>query len=360
MKTAIVHDWLVSLGGAEKVLIALLELYPSPLYTLLNKCEICDTADVTTSFLQKFPGAKHIYRNLLPFFPKAIESFDLESYNLILSSSHAVAKGVITHPHQLHICYCHTPMRYVWDLHQHYLEEMHPIKRLFAKPLLQQIKTWDLESLNRVHHFIANSNYVAERIKKNYNREATVIYPPVETDLFEVNPRKEDFYITVGRLVSYKKIDLIVEAFGYLADQRLVVIGDGPEMKKIQSKAGKNVELLGRQPDAVMRELIGRAKGFIFAGDEDFGIAVVEAQAAGTPIIAYGHGGLLETVSKETGVFFEEQTIQSLCKALMSFEKQSFDPSTIRRHAERFSRQRFDREYTAFVNEQWNAFNSKS
>ena len=357
MKTAIIHDWIVTLGGAEKVLQAMVQLYPSPVYTLFHKSQLLQIPDVRTSFLQKIPGAEKIYRHLLPLFPQAIESFDLENYNLILSSSHAVAKGVITHPHQLHICYCHTPMRYVWDLYDHYLEEMSPLKRLFAKPLLQRIKMWDLESVNRVHHFIANSLYVAERIKKHYGREATVIYPPVETDLFQVNEKKEEFYIVVARLVSYKKIDLIVEAFRFLPNKRLIVIGDGPEMKKIRSKAGKNVELLGRQPDPLMREMVGKAKGFIFAADEDFGIAVVEAQAAGTPVLAYGQGGLRETVSEKTGIFFEEQTVKSLVEAVLRFEKQIFDPQTIRKHAERFSRQRFEQEYTTFVKEKYESFN---
>jgi len=360
MKTAIVHDWLVSMGGAEKVLKAISALYPSQIYTLVHDPKLFMDREISTSFLQKIPGSKKLYRNFLPFFPLAIEQFDLRSYDLILSSSHAVAKGVLTHPGQLHICYCHTPMRYAWDLYHSYLEEMGVIKKNIAKWILQYLRTWDVKSLDRVDHFISNSQYVARRIKKNYGREATVIYPPVETDVLKVNENKEDFYITVARLVPYKKIDLIVEAFGHLPEKRLVVIGDGPAMNRVRSKAKKNIEILGRQPDEVMRDYLGRAKGFVFAADEDFGIAPLEAQATGTPVIALAKGGSLETVTEKTGLFFQEPTVASLVEAIHRFEKMEFDPWTIRKHAEQFSRQRFNEEFKAFVEEKWESFSLRS
>ncbi len=359
MKTAIVHDWLVSMGGAERVLEAIVKLYPSPIYTLLDHLKLKDY-QTKTSFLQKIPGSSKIYRNLLPLFPKAIESFDLSTYDLILSDSHAVAKGAVTHPKQLHICYCHTPMRYVWDLYETYLVEMSSFKRRLAKPFLRYLKKWDLKTLSRVSHFIANSYYVAERIKKNYGRDASVIYPPVATDLFQISKKKEEFYLTVARLVPYKKIDLIVEAFGHLPSKRLIVIGDGPEMARIKSKAKKNIELLGWQSDELMRDYMGKAKAFVFAADEDFGIATVEAQAAGTPVIAFGHGGSLETVTKETGLFFSEQSVRSIAEAIGRFEQKTFDPNTIRHHASRFSRERFANQYRSFVEQKWAAFSSKS
>lgn len=353
MKTAVVHDWLVSMGGAEKVLQAILDLYPSSVYTLVHDQKMFIEQEVTTSFLQKIPGSKKLYRNFLPFFPMAIEQFDLQSYDLILSSSHAVAKGVITHPGQLHICYCHTPMRYAWDLYHSYLEEMGVIKKNIAKWILRYLRNWDVKSLDRVDHFIANSNYVAERIQRIYGKEAAVIYPPVDIDLLKVNENKEDFYVTVARLVPYKKIDLIVEAFGHLSEKRLVVIGNGPVMSRIRAKAKKNVELLGTQPDNVMREYLGKAKGFVFAADEDFGIAPLEAQASGTPVIALAKGGSLETVTEKTGLFFQEQTVASLVKAIRRFETMEFDPWAIRKHAEKFSRQRFNEAFKTFVEEKW-------
>lgn len=360
MKTAIIHDWLVTIGGSEKVLEAILDLYPSPIYTLvkdekmLRESPFADQL-IEASFLQKFPGSSKWYRNYLPFFPSAIERFKLESYDLILSSSHAVAKGIIKHENQLHLCYCHTPMRYAWDLYKQYMGEIKGARKGFAKWILRYLRNWDFESLNRVDHFIANSQFIAERIKKNYGRDATVIYPPVKILPFE-GKKKENFYLTVSRMVPYKRIDLIVEAFSHLPDKRLVVIGDGPELGKIKIKAGKNVEILHFQPDEVVRDYSARAKGFIFAAEEDFGIAPVEAQAAGTAVIAYAKGGVLESVTDKTGLFFDEQSVASLVEAIEKFEKMEFDPSVVRKNAERFSEERFKREFQQFVNEKWEEF----
>lgn len=349
MKTAIVHDWLITLGGAEKVLDAMLKLYPSPIYTLLHREELFDNQEVITSFLQNLPLSQRLYRNLLPLFPAAIERFDLSAYDLILSSSHAVAKGIKKHPKQLHICYCHTPMRYVWDLYEEYLAEINILKKLIAKPFLNYLKKWDTNSLNRVDYFIANSKYIAERIKRNYGRTAEVIYPPVATHLFKAGQKRERFYLTLARLVPYKKIDLIVSTFNELPHLKLVVIGDGPELQNLKSIAKKNIELLGWQPDHVVQAYLEQAKGFVFAADEDFGISMVEAQAAGTPVIAFGRGGSLEIVSPKTGIFFDEQSIPSLTDAILRFERMNFDPFVIKDHSEQFSLQRFNREYSSFI-----------
>ncbi len=360
-KTAIVHDWLVSLRGGEKVLQAIGELYPSPVYTLLKNKKVLQQLGlendlVHTSFIQHLPFASKGYRNYFPLFPTAIERFDLSAYDLILSSSHSVAKGVCKRPDQLHICYCHSPMRYAWDLYDQYTQNLRGIKKIAARAGLKYMRTWDFRVSKRVDYFIANSQFIRKRIQRVYGRDAEVIYPPVMTHLFE-SKQKEDFYLTVSHLVPYKKIDLIVEAFSFLPDKRLVVVGEGPEWKRVQEKAGKNVELLGYQEDHVVRDLLARAKGFVFAAEEDFGIAPVEAQAAGSPVIAYGRGGVLETVIEgKTGVFFQEQTIQSLIGAIERFEQMEFDPLFIKTHAEQFGKERFCKSFQAFVEKKWEVF----
>jgi len=356
MKTAIVHDWLMSAGGAERVLGAIIELYPSPIYTLVKNNSIFENQIVKTSFLQKMPLVQKFYRNYLPLFPFAIERFDLSEYDLILSSSHAVAKGVRTHEKQLHICYCHSPMRYAWDLHEQYMGQLGNIKRNIAKWVLHYVRNWDIQSLNRVDHFIANSQFIAQRIKRIYNKEAVVIYPPVSTHLFE-SKKKDNFYLTVSRMVPYKRVDLIVEAFTKHPDKYLCVIGDGPDLEKLQQKATKNIQFLGYQEDIVVRDYLTRAKAFIFAAEEDFGIVPVEAQAAGTPVIAYGKGGVLETVLEgKTGLFFHEQTVESLQDAIKRFEQLAFDSDLIQRHAAQFNESRFKKELKQFVDLKWEEF----
>ena len=299
------------------------------------------------------PNAGIVIISLL--FPLAVEQFDLRDFELVISTSHAVAKGALTHPHQLHICYCFTPMRYAWDLYHEYLEPLKGLKRLLAKTSLHRLRQWDLLSSQRVDHFIAISHYIASRIKKYYGREATVIYPPVDTDHFEISSLKENYYITCSRLVPYKKIDVIVEAFSKLPDRRLVVIGDGPEMAKIKSKASsKNTEFLGYQPDEIYRALLAKAKAFLFMAEEDFGIAPIEAQAAGIPVIAYGKGGALETIIPDTtGIFFERQTPDALINAIKEFEKKEdlFFPEIIKAHAEAFNEERFKQEFKSFVDQ---------
>ncbi len=360
-KVAIVHDWLPVLGGAEKVLEQLLRVYPdADIFTLFDFLSRDDApflkgVNVTTSALQKIPFAEKYYRNLLPFFPYAIEQFDLSDYDLIISSSSAVAKGVVTSPHQLHVCYCHSPMRYAWDLQEQYLKQLGlstGVRSTMIRMVLHKLRIWDVISSNRVDSFIANSSYISRRIYKTYRRESTVIHPPVDIDRFSLQSKKENFYLAASRQVPYKRIDLIVEAFRQMPDKKLVVIGDGPEHKKITALAGDNVEILGFQSDEVLIDHLGRAKAFIFAAQEDFGILPVEAQACGTPVIAYGVGGARETVvDKSTGLLFEEQTVPSLINAIQRFERLSpnFNIATIRQNAEGFSADRFRAEIRRHV-----------
>lgn len=361
-KTAVIHDWLVFLGGGERVLESMLDLYPSPIFTLIKDEKFLRSTkfqqyEIFSSFIEKAPFAKKSFRYYLPLFPFAIEQFDLGKYDLILSNSHAVAKGVRTHPQQLHICYCHSPMRYAWDHYLEYTENLKGIKKKAAEWTLQYLRNWDVASLNRVNHFLANSHFIARRIQRVYGRQAKVIYPPVNTHLFKCEEKKDDYYLTVSRMVPYKRIDLIVEAFAHLPDKRCVVIGEGPEFSKIKKKAGKNVELLGYREDKTVRAYMEKAKAFIFAAEEDFGIAPVEAQAAGVPVIAFGRGGAKETVIEgKTGLFFAEQTVPSLVEAICQFEKMEFDFSEISAHASQFGVERFKQEFQQFVEEKWEEF----
>ncbi|MFC6999321.1 glycosyltransferase family 4 protein [Rufibacter roseus] len=360
-KTAIVHEWLSVIGGSEKVLEDIHKVFGGPIYTLVKNEEVVNNSyfkdtEIHTSFIHNLPFGKTAYRNYLPLFPLAIEQFDLSDFEIIISSSHSVAKGVLTTPNQLHICYCHSPMRYAWDLYHQYLRDANlgfGIKGLLARSVLHYIRTWDVSSVNRVDHFIANSNFIARRIKKIYNREAVVIYPPVDLDKFTLVSVKENYYLAASRLVPYKRIDLIVEAFSKMPDKKLVVIGDGPDLKLITEKAkgSANVQMLGFQSSEVLIQYMQKAKAFVFAAEEDFGIMPVEAQACGTPVIALGKGGSLETVTAETGVFFKEQTAQSLIEAVQNFElnQSRFDSATIRQNAERFSRPRFISEIKDFI-----------
>lgn len=364
MKVAIVHDWLVVSGGAEKVLKSIIECFPkADLFSIVDFLEDRDCVkgkSVNTSFIQRLPFAKKRYRAYLPLMPLAIEQLDLSSYDLVISSSHAVAKGVLTGPNQVHVSYVHSPIRYAWDLQHQYLKESHlatGMKSVMARVLLHYIRGWDSRSANGVDHLVANSQFIARRIKKAYQRESTVIYPPVDLKNMTLCTQKEDFYVTASRMVPYKRIDMIVQAFSKTPERRLVVIGDGPEMKKIKSFAGDNVTILGHQPYEVLVDHFQRARAFVFAAEEDFGISVVEAQACGTPVIAFGRGGALETVvglpnEQPTGVFFREQTPDSLNEAVSRFERNAglFDPKQCRRNAERFSTENFKAALTSFVN----------
>lgn len=367
MRVAFIHDWLTVYAGAEKVLEAVLELYPgAPVYTLLYQQENFKGTRIAehpvhSSFIERLPKGREKYRAYLPLMPLAIEQFDLSGYDVVISSSHAVAKGVLTRADQLHISYVHTPIRYAWDLQFQYLKEAgieRGLKSTIARLILHYIRLWDVASANRVDVFVANSHYVARRIWKVYRREARVIYPPVDADRFTPRSQREDFYLTLSRFVPYKKIDLIVEAFTRLG-LPLVVIGDGPDFDKVKRFAGPNVKLLGYQPDSVVKDYMERCKAFVFAAEEDFGITPVEAQAAGAPVIAYGKGGVTETVIPgETGIFFREQTVESLSEAMQEFEtgKYRFDPERIRENAEHFSKARFQREFSELVEREWAKF----
>jgi len=359
MKVAIVHEWLTTYAGSEKVVEQMLEVYPDAdvfaMVDFLPKEERGFLKDrvVRTSFIQNMPFAKKKYRQYLPLMPLAIEQFDLSAYDLILSSSHAVAKGVITGPNQLHISYVHSPIRYAWDMQHQYLKEsglQRGLKGTLAKLMLSRMRMWDYRTANGVDYFIANSEFIASRIWKVYRRESSVIYPPVNVNAFAFREDKEDFYLTASRMVPYKKMDMIAEAFAAMPDKKLVIIGAGPDMDKVKAHAAKapNIEVLGYQPDAVLIDHMQRAKAFVFAAEEDFGITPVEAQACGTPVIAYGRGGTLETVRglgvpQPTGVFFEEQTAEQLAAAVRRFEAEggAILAANCRKNAVRFSPESF-------------------
>ncbi|WP_314018742.1 glycosyltransferase family 4 protein [Stutzerimonas degradans] len=365
MKIAIVHDWLVTYAGAERVLAALCETWPeADLFAVIDFLSDEDRARLggkraTTTFIQQLPKARSAYQKYLPLMPLAIEQLDMSAYDLVISSSHAVAKGVLTGPNQLHISYVHSPIRYAWDLQHQYLHEAsldRGMKAKLARMLLHYMRMWDQRTASGVDEFIANSHFIAKRINKSYRRQSTVIYPPVDTSRFTLHEAKEDFYLTASRMVPYKKIPLIVEAFAAMPDKRLVVIGTGPEMERVREVAGANVTLMGYQSDEVLRQYMQRARAFVFAAEEDFGIAPIEAQACGTPVIAFARGGVLETIrglehEKPTGVFYPEQSIDSIVAAVRTFEthRQRISASNCRSNAERFGGERFKQEIKAFV-----------
>jgi glycosyltransferase involved in cell wall biosynthesis len=367
MKTAVIHEWLVTYAGSERVVEQILALYPeADLFSLVEFLpdelrHFIRHKTVKTSFLQHLPFAKRRFRQYLPLMPLAIEQFDLSSYDLVLSSNHAVAKGVVTRADQLHICYMHTPIRYAWDLQQQYLQGAkldRGLPSMLVQILLHYLRLWDLASANRVDHFVANSRYVARRIRKTYRRPAQVIYPPVAVDRFYPKAQRDEFYFTLCRFVPYKRVDVIVEAFTRMG-LPLVVIGDGPGWARVKSLAGPTIHLLGHQPDAVVVDHMQRCKAFVFAAAEDFGIAPVEAQAAGAPVIAYGRGGATETVIPgKTGLFFAEQTVESLIETVQHFESGSclFHPDELRQNAERFSPERFCQEFSVFIDKKWTEF----
>ena len=368
MKKALIHDWFSTYAGAEKCVESFTNIWDDfEIYSLIDFLKGTDRDKILkgkrahTSFIQKLPFAKDKYRNYLPLFPLAIEQFDLSDYDVVLSSSHAVAKGVLTYSNQLHIAYVHTPIRYAWDLYHQYLRESgldRGLKGMLAKYFLHKIRLWDASTANRVDHYVANSRYIARRIKKIYGKPSDVIYPPVDVDKFTLREAKEEFYLTASRMVPYKKIDLIVEAFSQ-TDKKLLVIGDGPDMAKIKLKAGKNVELLGFASDETMADLMGRAKAFVFAAEEDFGITPVEAQACGTPVICFGRGGARETVREgESGLYFMEQNTKELLAAVAKFEQNydKFEPTKIRENSLKFSRARFEAEIKSYVEKKYEEF----
>lgn len=359
LRVAIVHDWLVARGGAEKVLDALLEAFPqADIYTVVDFMpaairEGISRHRVHCSLIQRLPFARRHYRHYLPLMPYAIEQLDLRGFDLVISSSHAVAKGVMTHPGQVHVCYCHTPMRYVWDMKEAYLADSgvrFPPLGWLMRYTLHRLRQWDYMTAGQVDLFIANSQNVARRITKYYRRSSAIVPPPVDLDAFPfyTGPR-EGYYLTASRMVPYKRQDLIIEAFRQTPQRRLLVIGDGPERKRLEQLAhgAENIEILGYLPIGDLQQRLSRARAFVFAADEDFGIAPLEAQACGTPVIAYGSGGARETVRGEegaehaTGCFFEAQTVASLLAALERFEARAFEATDCLRQARRFRHDAF-------------------
>ncbi len=361
MKVAIIHDWLTIYGGAESIIRILHDMFPdAPIYTTVYSKENMPAdfrkMDIRTSFIQKLPFAKKKYTTYLPFMPRAFESFDLSEYDLVISSNTSCSKGVLTGANTLHICYCNTPMRYGWDFYHEYRNTKGAVGRLIVSGLMHKIRMWDRLSADRVDTFIANSYNVARRIKKHYRRESTVIYPPVRTSMFQMSKKDEGFYLVVSRLVPYKRIDLVAEAFTRM-ELPLVIIGDGSEYKDIAEKAGSTVQMLGRVNDGIVLDYMSKCKAFLFPGEEDFGITPIEAEACGKPVIAYGKGGALETVVEdETGVFFYEQTVESVISTIRRFETMEFEPEKIRKHAEKFSEERFREELRDYIYGEYEKF----
>ncbi|MGC4030170.1 MAG: glycosyltransferase [Tepidisphaeraceae bacterium] len=366
VKIAIVHDFLYTYAGAERVVEQMLKTFPqADLFSLFDFLPEKDRGflggrPVQTSFLQKLPLARRKHRAYLPLMPLAIEQLDVSQYDLVLSSSYVAAKGVITRPDQLHVCYCHTPVRFAWDLQNQYLGQVglkKGVRSLAAKMILHYIRTWDVRSANGVDVFLTNSDYVGRRIQKVYRRQSETVYPPVDTEFFSLCEEKENYYVTASRMVPYKRIDLIVEAFSQMPDKRLIVVGTGPEMDRIKAKAGPNITLVGHQPAETLRNYLQRAKAFVFAAEEDFGIAPVEAMACGTPVICFGRGGATESVIPgKTGVLFHSQTVADVRAAVETFGSQDWDSVAIRQHAESFSAARFREELAARIAMNWQGF----
>lgn len=407
-RVAIVHDWLVTLGGAELVLGELLRVFPdAELFTLIDHMApedraaigagaVLDSAAaagtaaaairegaVHTSIFQSVPGIERHYRSFLPLMPAAMRSLDVSGYDLVLSNSHAVAKGVRTHAGQLHLCYCLSPMRYAWDLREQYLREAGldgPVAGPLARSMLEGMRRWDESNSRRVGAFATLSHYIADRIRRAYGRDAQVVYPPVDTDFFTPGGVREDFYVTASRFVPYKRVDMIAKAFALLPDRRLVIIGDGPDAAKVRAAAGPNVTLVGRASREVLRDHFRRARAFLFAAEEDFGIAPVEAQACGTPVIAFGRGGVCETVrgarmapesdgprqvgepQAPTGLFYAGQSAGALAAAIRQFESlpAAIPLERCRENALRFAAAEFRRGIRTFVEDEWARWSARS
>ncbi|OKH28556.1 glycosyltransferase [Chroogloeocystis siderophila] len=376
LKYALVHEWLTpkATGGSELVVQEILKHIDADLYALIdfestNPDSYLFQRSIGTTFLQHFPFARNGVQKYLPLLPLAIEQLDLRAYDVIVSSSHTVAKGVLTSPDQMHVCYCHTPMRFAWELTFDYLRNSRSgrgLPGILTRYLLHRMRQWDTLSANRVDYFVANSQNTARRIWRCYRRPATVIYPPVNIERFPLITTKQDFYLTVSRLVSYKQVSLIVRAFNQLK-KPLVVIGTGQELKQIRTLAQSNVQVLGEQPNEVVEKYMAAAKAFVYAACEDFGIAPVEAQACGTPVIAYGAGGALETVRSieqysdtGTGIFFATQTEAALMEAIEKFEayQRVFQPEWIRTHATQFAADVFREKFLAFLQNSWQDYST--
>jgi glycosyltransferase involved in cell wall biosynthesis len=374
MRVAIVHDWLYTIGGAERVLQGMLRCFPNAeLFCLFDHLSEAERARIGyrsshTSFLQRLPFVRRNHRIFLPLMPLAVEQFDLRGFDVVISSSYAVAKGVLTGPDQLHISYVHSPMRYAWDLQEDYLEESRLARGVFgwlSRVLLHGIRVWDVRTAHGVDFYVANSRYVARRIRKLYGAEATVIHPPVRVPDTLPAVEKDSFFLSASRLVSYKNVRVLIEAFSHLPEQQLLVVGAGPDFDALKALAGPNVRMLGYIDDDALADLMRRARAFLFAAREDFGITPVEAQALGTPVIALGRGGARETVVSEapspTGLFFDTPTPEAVAWAVRRFleSERRFTSAHCHAHAKRFSEARFDREFSTFVQESFAAFQAE-
>jgi glycosyltransferase involved in cell wall biosynthesis len=374
MKIALVHDWLITYSGSERVVEQILQAFPdADLFCLFDGMPEAERSflrgkKVRTSFLQKFPFKNSLYRSFLPLMPIAVEQLDLSAYDVVISNCHATSKGVITSPDQLHLSYIHTPIRYAWDMQNEYLEAYQPgwLTNIVVRSLLHYIRLWDISASNRPDVILANSVFIARRIRKIYRRESQVLYPPVDVNIFSLQENKADYYLTASRLVPYKRMDLIMEAFRGMPDKKLVVIGDGPERAKIRNLAMANVQWLGYQSTEALRNHMQNARAFIFAARDDFGIMPLEAQACGTPVIAFQAGGVAETIRgldhpRPTGIFFLEQTSRAVQAAVTLFESVSdrLKPQACRQNAERFSNLRFRQEFSEHLHKAWAEFQER-
>ncbi len=359
-KVALVHDWLVGQGGGEQVLKCFHEIYPdAPIYTLVYNEEKAPAwtrgLDIRTTYIQKWPGGKTHHKLLLTFMPKAWEALDLTEYDLVLSSCMSCCKGVITRPDAVHVCYCHSPIRYVWDLYYDYLEGASAVKRAFMPSMIHKVRMWDFQAAQRVDHFVSNSDYVGKRIAKFYRRESTTINPGIVLPEGPVTEERGDYYFVLSRFVGYKRVDIAIEACNKLGCKLVVAGSGGEEEERLRAMAGPTVEFVGRVSDEQLNDYYAHAKAFLFPGIEDFGLTPLEAMAGGTPVLAYGEGGALETVvDGETGMFFHEQSADALVRCIEEFECRSFSAAACRVRAERFSTEKFKREIQGFCEQKFN------
>lgn len=362
MKTAFVCDWLTGMRGGERCLEVACELFPqADIFTLVHYAnavsKTIESHNIYTSYIQNLPGNSKSFRRYLPLFPNAIQRFDLQGYDCVISFSHCVAKGVNVPESVPHICYCHTPVRYVWNMRKEYLRGMGKVKSKAAGFILDRLKKWDIKTSANVTHFIANSGNVQQRIKQAYNRDSIIIYPPVDCQRFDVCDSDENYYLIVSALVPYKRIDLAVKAFRNL-NQKLLIVGNGPELNSLKQAASQNISFVESAIDSEVTEYMEKCKALIFPGEEDFGIVPLEAQACGKPVIAYGKGGALETVidikeNQPTGIFFDEQTEDSLRNAVVTFEniKTDFDPMICRGNALKFDRKNYKGRLGSYISD---------